>query len=671
MKKLLIAVVMAFVALFFSACGKDPIAEIESCIETEKNPTRRELFAEFAQIFRRERNGQPFDATRGLALSVIFDYPDFAEFFIEKGAGVNGNCFVDINMLAFAAKQHFFEICRLLVAHGADVNSRSWKGETPLVLALSNTDYKYTSSVRRLSDWNISEARAERKKIVEFLFEKGADINAKTNNGKTPLYYAASAGDKEMMEWLIDRGAVHDPRELLSIAFKNSGDEYLSLLEYSLKLGVPKKTISDFFGKYVVEFAGEMGEEIEKIKLLMKYGADASMEVCKEFGISFSALDVAVARRNRELFRTFVEAGTDLNRSAKKFGREHDGFDFSGKSFDLAVKTSPLIFALEDSDGKDFSFAEDLLKRGADVNAFPVLAYFCGKGEKGIPVVKFLLKHGADPNLKMKKDGIWATPLLWAIGDLRYASGNLEIVKLLLENGGDPNVEILLDDKSGKMVPAIVFALVKGKRELFLLLKEKGAKLSAIFPATVKIPGRDYAFGKFEVTQKEYELVMGANPSHFKGENLPVECVSWNDAVAFCEKLTEWARAAGLISETQSYRLPTEKEWEHACRAGTTTQFYTGDSDEDLARAAWYRDNSGLKTHPVGQKEPNAFGLYDMHGNVCEWTSTSIDSRRLNRGDSWSDSAGNCRASYHFRFGNSPDNRYNILGFRLVLDPAD
>ena len=157
-------------------------------------------------------------------------------------------------------------------------------------------------------------------------------------------------------------------------------------------------------------------------------------------------------------------------------------------------------------------------------------------------------------------------------------------------------------------------------------------------PAVVKIPGRKtyalrirqtgkgkevveipYAFGVFEVTQAQYQAVTGKNPSRFKGSSLPVTRVSWDDACEFCEKLTERERALGRISKNQEYRLPTAEEWQHACRAGTTTKFYTGDSEEDLARAAWYEGNSGNRPHPVGLKEPNAFGLYDMHGNVGEW----------------------------------------------------
>lgn len=203
------------------------------------------------------------------------------------------------------------------------------------------------------------------------------------------------------------------------------------------------------------------------------------------------------------------------------------------------------------------------------------------------------------------------------------------------------------------------------------MLKKIVSELLYGVPVTVRIPGKPYAFGIYEVTQREYEAVMGENPSYFKGMNLPVERVSWDDAVAFCEKLTARERASGRISATQRYRLPTSEEWEHACRAGTTTRFYTGDPYWDLARAGWYIGNSGRKTHPVGQKEPNAFGLYDMHGNVSEVTSTrGYSTRRLvRRGGSWYDGVEDCESS--MTYGTDLEELSYRIGFRVVLDLAE
>jgi formylglycine-generating enzyme required for sulfatase activity len=117
--------------------------------------------------------------------------------------------------------------------------------------------------------------------------------------------------------------------------------------------------------------------------------------------------------------------------------------------------------------------------------------------------------------------------------------------------------------------------------------------------------------GVTEVTQAQYEAVMGTNPSYFKGQTNPVENAFWEDATEFCKKLSEKTR--------QTVRLPTEAEWEYACRAGTQTAFSFGDDPSALGDYAWHAGNSGERSHPVGQKKPNAWGLYDMHGNIWEW----------------------------------------------------
>jgi formylglycine-generating enzyme required for sulfatase activity len=123
---------------------------------------------------------------------------------------------------------------------------------------------------------------------------------------------------------------------------------------------------------------------------------------------------------------------------------------------------------------------------------------------------------------------------------------------------------------------------------------------------------KPFYLGKYEVTQAQWEAVMRNNPSDFKGDlQRPVEQVSWNDAVAFCDRLSQ--------KEKRTYRLPTEAEWEYACRAGSTSKWSFGDSESELGDYAWYGSNSSSRTHPVGGKKPNAWGLFDIHGNVSEW----------------------------------------------------
>jgi formylglycine-generating enzyme required for sulfatase activity len=137
------------------------------------------------------------------------------------------------------------------------------------------------------------------------------------------------------------------------------------------------------------------------------------------------------------------------------------------------------------------------------------------------------------------------------------------------------------------------------------------AKLAGLDPKIaieiemVKVPDATFAIGKYPVTQEQYQAVIETNPSHFQGNpQNPVESVSYGDAQAFCQKLSQ---VTG-----KNYRLPTESEWEYACRAGTTTDYYFGDDANQLGDYAWYYGNSQKTTHPVGQKKPNSWGLYDM-----------------------------------------------------------
>jgi formylglycine-generating enzyme required for sulfatase activity len=130
---------------------------------------------------------------------------------------------------------------------------------------------------------------------------------------------------------------------------------------------------------------------------------------------------------------------------------------------------------------------------------------------------------------------------------------------------------------------------------------------------------RGFWMAKYLVTQAEYEFVMGRNPSAFIGASLPVETVTKRDAEAYCRELTRLEREAGRLPNGWEYRLPTEAQWEYACRAGTNTAYSWGDDPKQMDEYAWSAKNSGNKTHLVGQKKPNPWGLYDMHGNCDEW----------------------------------------------------
>ncbi len=183
---------------------------------------------------------------------------------------------------------------------------------------------------------------------------------------------------------------------------------------------------------------------------------------------------------------------------------------------------------------------------------------------------------------------------------------------------------------------------------------------------------RPFRISVTEITQAQWQTVMGINRSQFKGDSLPVEKISWKEALLFCKKLSE--------KEGRTYRLPTEAEWEYACRAGSTNRFA---GSENIENIAWYANNSQSKTHPVGSKEPNAWGLYDMIGNVSEWcldyyvpdypeqevsdpACPAEGKYHVIRGGAWDSFVPGCRnaarssapASYQFK----------QTGFRLVLE---
>jgi formylglycine-generating enzyme required for sulfatase activity/tRNA A-37 threonylcarbamoyl transferase component Bud32 len=195
-----------------------------------------------------------------------------------------------------------------------------------------------------------------------------------------------------------------------------------------------------------------------------------------------------------------------------------------------------------------------------------------------------------------------------------------------------------------------------------------------------------FYLGKTEVTQGQWKVVMGSDPSHFKGANRPVEQVSWEDARSFCARLTELERKDGKIEKGWEYRLPTEAEWEYACRAGTTTEYSFGASDRDLSDYGWFKLNSGAQTHEVGQKKANPWGFHDMHGNVWEWCLDVYDKGyyggspltdplnsgcgpyRVGRGGSWFGVSRGCRSADRGR--GVPAVQGDGLGFRVALAPS-
>jgi len=185
---------------------------------------------------------------------------------------------------------------------------------------------------------------------------------------------------------------------------------------------------------------------------------------------------------------------------------------------------------------------------------------------------------------------------------------------------------------------------------------------------------KGFRIGVTEVTQTQWQQVMESNPSVVKGDDLPVEHITWYEAEEFCRRLSR--------KEQKQYRLPTEAEWEYACRARTETAYYTGRDKAALDSAGWYRENSGNQSHPVGRKKPNPWGLYDMHGNVSEWCAERPDAETFKsnsaqldreekklrdlRGGSWGLSASDCRSASRHR--NAASFRFFDLGLRVMCE---
>ena len=202
---------------------------------------------------------------------------------------------------------------------------------------------------------------------------------------------------------------------------------------------------------------------------------------------------------------------------------------------------------------------------------------------------------------------------------------------------------------------------------------EQGSEADGDEKPTHSVNLSSFYICKYEVTQALWKEVMGSNPSNWKGDNLPVETVSWDDCQTFIRKLNALTG--------KNFRLPTEAEWEFAARGGNNSRGYKYAGSNNIGDVAWYEDNSGSKTHVVGTKSPNELGIYDMSGNVWEWcqdwygdyssasqtnpTGTNSGSLRVLRGGSWRDDARYCRSSFRLNF--MPDNRDGGYGLRLVL----
>lgn len=242
-----------------------------------------------------------------------------------------------------------------------------------------------------------------------------------------------------------------------------------------------------------------------------------------------------------------------------------------------------------------------------------------------------------------------------------------------------------ITDLEMAMVPIPAGTFVMGTPD------DEDGRLDDEGPQTTVTISKPFWISKYEVSQEQYQELMGYNPSSFRnpGSNHPVERVTWSNGINFCIQLTRHERTAGNLSDDFEYRLPTEAQWEYACRAGTTTRFPHGDDPtySQLDEYAWYSNNGGKETHPVGTKMPNPWGLHDMLGNVGEWClnkasvqrslpgGTLVDpagpqtqtAGRTIRGGSWFLPAEASRSGFRFAPGRNGSDRIRDVGFRPVL----
>ena len=218
-------------------------------------------------------------------------------------------------------------------------------------------------------------------------------------------------------------------------------------------------------------------------------------------------------------------------------------------------------------------------------------------------------------------------------------------------------------------------AITPGKGKFpasFLMGSETGPK-SALPVKKVTMSG-PFSINKYEVTQELYHVIMGDNPSKWKGPRNSVEMCNWNQSVEFCKKATKELSKRKLIGDDMEIRLPTEAEWEYCCRAGKQTTYGFGDDVKELTHYCWYKANSKGYDPPVGAKKPNAWGLYDMHGYIWEWCADSwsedynakaVPKEKVIRGGSWAHPAEQCTCAYRTHVATTAFD--DKIGFRCVL----
>lgn len=518
-------------------------------------------------------------------------------------------------ILMKACKEEKIDIVKRLIKAGANVNAQDENGITALMFACKNNNFDIAKILLGAkADVNIKDhdgytafayAFFQEKRnndILNTLIKAGADVNVQVN-GRTPLMIGCSFNDIDMVKTLIAAGA-----------------------------DVNSKAID---GATALEFACSF-ENLEIVNILIAAGADVNLQ--DELG-STALFSV---NKNIDIVKTLLAAGANVNSK-------------------LNDDTTLLMYHCGIGYYPNLQLVKTLIDNGAEVNAQDengrtALMIACENGYKD--KVNVLLAAGADVNAK-NKDG--KTALMFAC-----EKGNKDIVSTLLATG----VDIKKKDNGG--ATALIYSLENVSLKNILL--EAGADPKEIEDyfdfRMITIPGKKYEMLSTEVTQGLYKKIMGTNPSKFKGDNLPVERVNWYEAIKFCNALSKrigltpiYTINGNNVSQNTSangFRLPAVEEWLYAAKGGENYSYAGSNKIDDVA---WYDNNSGNKTHPVAQKKPNGYGLYDMSGNVREWCCDVYGSLCYFCGGSWYDDY-SCVVDYCDLF--RVDQGGSALGFRLV-----
>lgn len=593
-----------------------------------------------------------------LLLAIANEERETVDLLLEAGASADAQDPESGETALTMALQLSAEAATKLIHSGADVNQQTGNGVAPIHVTTASGDLETS----------------------RLLLDSGANPNAQTKDGSTPLMIAALSGNIELVKLLVQFHAevgIVRPDGVTAIAIAESKDqrEIVELLrqqdlsEESLWRAAEAGDVDwvkqhvdsgidvnaadkDGWTALMFAIAGNMRSTIS---LLMERGADINV---KDVDGS-TPLMVAIIAKSEETAIALIEAGADVTAA------RDDGV--TARSLAEANGLTGVRDRLAQGDKKMVAEIQQMLN-ALGYEAGPVDGVMGGKTRsairKYVEVVKAAKKFPAN-----SRAGIDGEP----------SKELVALIRTVKINQSKPQVS------AGKVVSATVIQspsaparqsyepeMVKVQGSCFEMGSPPSESGRSNDERRHQVCVEDFHIGKYEVTQAEWESVMGGNPSPSKGSRHPVERVSWNDVQEYIGKLN--ARTG------KRYRLPTEAEWEYACRSGGKPEQYCGGNDVD--RVAWHNGNSGRKIHPVGGKQPNGLGLFDMSGNVWEWTCSIYDSNfggrethcatqhdvgsRVNRGGSFTNALANVRAAS--RTGSDPAYRGGDVGFRLAQD---